>query len=158
MDDSTAHLTWNGFVKIIPGANYTITAENGSMDLKDGTLNLNANGTFTSSAIILEGHKYTKDASGVMTIGDLADADWNLDSVKMDWGTDNTPAASEISNTIVVKDQISGAELSKGGIPIHANKISLTVENTAVPTTAIANLGAEAFVNATVVASFLAEA
>ncbi|MCG9778830.1 hypothetical protein [Photobacterium damselae] len=156
IDKSSAHLTWTGFVKIIPGDAYTITAKDGSMDLKDGTLDLNTNGTFTSSPIVLEGHKYTKDSADNMLIGDFAAASWTLDagSISMDWGS-NTEAAESVTPNIKLIDKNTGIDLTASGAAVpDAEVVDLIVKNDTPATAPAVNLAEQATVKATVIASF----
>ncbi|ABU70619.1 hypothetical protein [Vibrio campbellii] len=59
VDSTSATLSWEADVPvIIPGAWVTFTGEGGSMTLNSGDLNVQANGTFSSTPIKLELHTY----------------------------------------------------------------------------------------------------
>ncbi|MCG9780706.1 hypothetical protein [Photobacterium damselae] len=152
-DISKAALSWTGAVNIIPGNAYTITGKDGSMKLEDGHLTLHTDGTFISSPVVLEGHKYSKDTSGKMLVGDFASAAWSLEpkSISMDWGS-NSEAAANISSNIKLIDKSTMTDLGTGSV--SASVVDLMVQNN-VPTTALVNnLSELATIRATIVASF----
>ncbi|MCG3815973.1 hypothetical protein I3256_08475 [Photobacterium damselae] len=157
-DDSvstgTAH--WYGSAQIIPGTTHTITGENGVLKLEDGELNIQADGTFTSTAVVMESHELTGDDTMAIQdrIGAKVDTVWKLDLAKFDWGSENGAAASEISKNITFTDQISGTSFAVGGSEeVTASQVNMVVEN-ATPTT-VTNAAAEAHVQATFVSTLV---
>lgn len=73
-DTTSATLTWKADVPvIIPGAWVTFTGEGGSMKLKNGDMNIEADGSFVSTPIKLELHTYddlTQTPGDLIVIGD----------------------------------------------------------------------------------------
>ncbi|MCK8083998.1 hypothetical protein [Vibrio sp. 1CM8B] len=104
-DTSVGSVVFSGFVPgFVSNGDIIITGAGGNTDLTayTGSLLINADGTFSSSPIVLETHSYTSD-----TVGDLTEANWTVSQVMI------APATmSEVQPNIVVGDRISTKELT----------------------------------------------
>ncbi len=145
---------WVGSISdIIPGDNIIITGVAGSVDIPSGDLNLQTNGTFESTEIVLETHKY--DSTSLIVTPDLAAATWTLQSVNYSWG-ENQVAKAEVQ----VFNKNAGAIGSNSPLTIGEEitgitDMSLQVKN-AVPLdiTDISDTAASAKVDVTMTAAF----
>lgn len=80
-----ATIHWEGSISdIIPGDNIIITGLNSNVKIDKGNLNLETNGTFDSTDIVLESHAY--DSQSQTIEDDVAVATWTLKSVQYTWG------------------------------------------------------------------------
>lgn len=114
----TKTLVWTGFVPSgQPGSDMIITGLAGQENIAKGLLNINEDGTFTSSTVTVESHVY--DPAG-KTIGDLVDAKWTLASAEVLMGDTDLSAA-----TLVVKgndtDWTVGTELTAPTNTVRVN-------------------------------------
>ena len=76
---------WEGSISdVIPGDNIIITGLNSNVKIDKGNLNLETNGTFDSTKIVLESHVY--DSESQIIADDVAVATWALKSVQYTWG------------------------------------------------------------------------
>ncbi|HIF9104618.1 TPA: hypothetical protein ACX6QA_004304 [Photobacterium damselae] len=150
---SKANAKWTGIANIIPGSAHTITGEGGVLFLSEGDLNLQADGRFTSTPIVMESHKLNNAEGDPIEVGDLVDTDWTLESASFDWGTANAAATAGVADGLKFVDQASGQPITKD-TPITADKISVTVMNE-TSITDVVNPTAEATVEATFVSSFI---
>ncbi len=148
---STAKAKWIGSAQIIPGSKHTITGEDGVMALQDGQLNLKADGTFTSTPVVMESHEITSAAGEPLAIGDKITTEWSVDSVSFDWGSDNAAATAGLSIDVI--DQLSNTTLTKDSA-LEADRVDLVVAN-AEPLKGVVNPAALGTVNATIVSSYI---
>ncbi|MHA6607448.1 hypothetical protein C5F63_18450 [Photobacterium damselae subsp. damselae] len=148
---STAKAKWIGSAQIIPGSKHTITGQDGALTLKDGELTLQADGTFTSTPVVMESHAITSAEGEPMVIGDKIASNWTVDSISFDWGTENTAATAGLAIDIV--DQTTNTPLDKT-TALEADRVDLVVSNTK-PLTGVVNPAAEGTVNATIVSSYI---
>ncbi|MBO2562558.1 hypothetical protein I6M33_18425 [Shewanella algae] len=87
----TKTLVWSGFVPSgQPGTELIITGLAGQDIIAKGDLNINTDGTFTSSTVTVEAHDYTEATS---TIGELANAKWTLASADVSMGDTDLSSA-----------------------------------------------------------------
>ncbi|MBO2639067.1 hypothetical protein [Shewanella algae] len=105
----TKTLVWTGFVPSgQPGTDMIITGLAGQENIAKGSLNINEDGTFTSSTVTVESHVYEPTNK---TIGELVDAKWTLASAEVLMGDTDLSTA-----TLVVKgndsDWVVGQELT----------------------------------------------
>ncbi|EDP60125.1 hypothetical protein [Vibrio sp. AND4] len=122
-DIATATVLWKGVVGgIINGQQIKITGANGGA-IDNGTLTVNSDGTFTSSAVDLEAHEVTPGSNLTLT-----NTDWTL--VKSSVYVDGQ-AANEAK--LVVKDLLQTQELTVDKA-ITGSSLRLTVENDAAIT------------------------
>ncbi|HIF9309621.1 TPA: hypothetical protein ACX6RK_001840 [Photobacterium damselae] len=148
---STAKAKWIGSAQIIPGSKHTITGQDGALTLKDGELTLQADGTFTSTPVVMESHAITSAEGEPIVIGDKIASSWTVDSITFDWGTENTAATAGLAIDIV--DQATNTPLDKT-TAITAERVDLVVSNP-TPLTGVVNPAAEGTVNATIVSSYI---
>ncbi len=149
---TTVH--WVGSIAdVIPGDNIVITGKAGAVEIANGDLNLETNGTFESTEIVLETHKY--DSTSQIVNPDLAAATWTLQSVIYSWG-ENQVAKAEVqvfnknAGTIEPNRALTIGEEMTG-----ITDMSLQVKN-AVPLdiTDISDTAASAKVDVTMTAAF----
>ncbi|ENP8454221.1 hypothetical protein ACEI25_000843 [Photobacterium damselae] len=156
---SQATASWYGTANIIPSDAHTITGKGGIMKLEDGTLNLQADGTFTSTPIVMESHKLDTTITGSVQdqVAEKVATDWNLETASFDWGVVNTATANEILANLVFMDELSGKELTLDGTKIvdGAEGINVSVSNSVVPKSQPVNPAEEAHVEATFVSTYI---
>lgn len=148
---STANATWVGTAQIIPGSKHTITGQDGSLALKDGELTLQADGTFTSTSVVMESHEITSAEGEPMVIGDKIASNWTVDYISFDWGPENLAATAGLAIDIV--DQTTNTPLDKK-TALEADRVDLVVSNT-TPLKGVVNPAAKGTVNATIVSSYI---
>ncbi|MGR5282590.1 hypothetical protein [Photobacterium damselae] len=138
--DPSATLVWQGFVpNKVTGDSLIITGLGGQENIAKGTLNVQADGTFNSDAIIVESHAYD---SASEEIGDLTSSNWKLVSANLTMGsTDVTPATLEVS--------VNGAKVEVGGAIDGVDTLNTTVSQT----TPLTDASGQAQVSVTYVAS-----
>ena len=147
-----AHIRWAGSIAdLIPGDNIAITGEGGITSIPDGDLNLEENGTFSSTDIVLESHQYNNVTFIAET--ELAPAAWTLVDVSYTWGDNNMKNANvEVFNTTAD----ATTALVKGVQMPGLSSMSLQVRNTgALELKDITDKSATAKVNVTMNAAFV---
>ncbi|HIF9068714.1 TPA: hypothetical protein ACX6QT_001231 [Photobacterium damselae] len=148
---SKAKAKWVGTAQIIPGSKHTITGEDGASILKDGELTLQADGTFSSTPVVMESHAITSAEGEPMVIGDKIASNWTVDSISFDWGAENTAATAGM--TIDIVDQTTSTPLEKA-TALEADRVDLVVSNSK-PLSGVVNPAAVGTVNATIVSSYI---
>jgi hypothetical protein len=145
---TTVH--WEGSIAdIIPGDNIIITGKDSSVNIANGTLNLEANGTFDSTEIVLESHDYDNTT---LIIGDMAAATWTLESVQYTWG-ENIVRSSNVEVFDVATPTVA---LVVGTAIPATESMSLNVKNAAPLSPAdITDKTATANVDVTMTAAFV---
>ncbi|MGF1907055.1 hypothetical protein [Aliivibrio salmonicida] len=147
---TTVH--WVGSIAdVIPGDNIVITGEAGAVEIANGDLNLETNGTFDSTEIKLETHDYD-EVTQTIGVG-VVEATWTLQSVDYSWGE------NQISDSVVEVFDTTSATPTEALVvnqPILAtSSMSLKVINTqALDITDITDTTASAKVNVTMTAAF----
>ncbi|MGF1907050.1 hypothetical protein [Aliivibrio salmonicida] len=145
---------WLGSISdIIPGDNIVITGVAGSVKIPSGDLNLQTNGTFESTEIVLETHKY--DSINQTITPELAAATWTLQSVNYSWG-ENQVAKADIQVFNKNAGPIeSNSALTIGEEMAGITDMSLQVKNAvALDITDISDTTASAKVDVTMTAAF----
>ncbi|AWK84144.1 hypothetical protein [Photobacterium damselae] len=153
---SQATANWYGTASIVPSDAHTITGKGGVMKIEDGSLNLQADGSFTSTPITMESHLLddTKGSTVQEQVADKVATTWSLDNASFDWGLENAAAANTAKLTF--KDELSGTTFTVGGgekLP-DVDTVNMTVSNSAV-LAGVVNPAAEAHVEATFVSTFI---
>ena len=141
---------WVGSIAdIIPGDNIIITGLDSNVNIAKGDLNLETNGTFASTEIVLESHAYDSDS---LIISDIAAATWQLKSVQYTWGG-NTMTNSNVE----VFDAANPTTALEVGVDMPAiETMKLNVQNTAPLAPAdITDKTATANVDVTMTAAFV---
>ncbi|MBE3897541.1 hypothetical protein [Vibrio parahaemolyticus] len=116
-DTSTGRVTFSGYVPgFVANGGFIVTGQGGSLAPNDfvGTLSVMGDGTFTTlSPVRLEGHLWTdSDSDGTNDkVGDLQAADWTVTGVHV-----LNVGFESIADSIVVKDGVSGTEVSASNI------------------------------------------
>ncbi|MUJ20977.1 hypothetical protein GNP82_12900 [Aliivibrio fischeri] len=140
---------WVGSISdIIPGDNIVITGGAGSVEIPSGDLNLQTNGTFESTEIVLETHKY--DATSQTVAPELTAATWTLQSVNYTWGENQVSNAEvqvfnknagviESNRALIIGEEIAGiTDMSlqvKNIVPLDITDISDTAASAKVVVT-----------------------
>jgi len=136
---ATATIIWNGAIgATVPGSNLIITGIGGG-DIASGTLFVEDDGTFTSSAVALQARDYTAEVEGGVggigaadaIVGDIQpDASWSyMGSTVMIDGQVTTDAE------VIVTDLLSNTALELGGQTgeeLTAGMIELSISNAKV--------------------------
>lgn len=125
-DEALADAIWTGVIgDSVPSSNLIITGEAGG-DIQQGNLYMNADGTFTSSNVILEARDYTPAGGGIggtdpESIGDRQpEATWTFVSSQVRIGNQATQDATvELYNDQQKMDQ--GTEGSATGGYVQLN-------------------------------------
>ncbi|MUJ38316.1 hypothetical protein [Aliivibrio fischeri] len=143
---------WEGSIAdIIPGDNLIITGNSGATTIATGDLNLEKNGTFDSSEIILETHRYD---SVQRLVGDLTSATWKITDLNYRWGENKIGKTS-----LKVFDMLSASpttELVVGTDILNVERMSLKVKNeTPLDVTDITDTSATARVDLTMTAALV---
>lgn len=119
-----ADIVWSGFVPgSVAGDNLIITGLAGQ-SIENGQLIVATNGTFTSTAVIVEAHDY--DADNKIT-SDLADANWTLSNAQVSYSGGSTATA-------VLEVEANGAPWSVGDQVASEHTLSLTVAQSVAQT------------------------
>lgn len=142
---------WVGSIAdVIPGDNIIITGLDSNVNIAKGDLNLETNGTFASTEIVLESHAYDSES---LIISDIAAATWQLKSVQYTWGG-NTMTNSNVE----VFDSEKPSEALVVGVEMtNIETMKLSVKNTAPLAPAdITDKTATANVDVTMTAAFVA--
>ena len=147
---TTVH--WVGSITdVIPGDNIVITGAGRNVNIANGDLNLQTNGTFESSEIVLETHDYdsTNQTIGANTV----EATWTLLSVDYVWGSNNV-ANAEVQ--VFDKASTTPDEPLVPEMPIlSTSTMSLQVKNEQLAEIGdIEDTSASAKVNVTMTAAF----
>ncbi|MFM2657163.1 Uncharacterised protein [Vibrio owensii] len=125
--DPTATLTWTG---IVPDSNagdtLLITGQGGSLEIQNGTITAQADGTFTSSSIVVEARTNTSGDAANPVVGDLADATWSVQNPTITYGGTFDPTLNE--NLIVFADGVQVTDNSDI-LGAQASTVSLAVGN-----------------------------
>lgn len=112
-----ADIVWSGFVPgSVAGDNLIITGLAGQ-SIANGQLIVATNGTFTSTAIIVEAHNYD-DVTETAT--DLAEANWTLSNAQVSYSGASTPTAD-------LTVEANGSSWAVGDQVASVNTLSLTV-------------------------------
>ncbi|HIF9456569.1 TPA: hypothetical protein ACX6SN_001173 [Photobacterium damselae] len=153
---SSATANWYGSASIVPSAAHTITGKGGVMKLEDGSLNLQADGSFTSTPITMESHALddSKGSTVQEQVAEKVATTWTLDSASFDWGLENAAAAN--SAKLQFKDELSGTTFTVGGGEKLADKdtVNMTVANSTA-LAGVVNPAAEAHVEATFISTLI---
>ncbi|MGI2800864.1 hypothetical protein ACRTC3_20020, partial [Photobacterium damselae] len=156
---SSASANWYGSASIVPSDAHTITGKGGVMAIEDGSLNLLADGSFTSTPVVMESHALdpSKGSTIQEQVADKVATTWTLDSASFDWGLENAAAANTAK--LSFKDELSGSTFTAGGgeTLADADTVNMTVSNT-TPLSGIVNPAAEAHVEATFVSTYITTA
>lgn len=141
---------WVGSITdVIPGDNIIITGLDSNVNIANGDLNLETNGTFASTEIVLESHAFDSES---LIISDIAPATWQLKSVQYTWGG-NTMTNSNVE----VFDSEKPSEALVVGVEMtDIETMKLSVKNTAPLAPAdITDKTATANVDVTMTAAFV---
>lgn len=145
----SAVVNWTG---LMPGSNadgLVITGVAGSLDIPNGTITAEEDGTFTSSSVILESHLNDGDAT-TPVVGALTAATWSVSSKTLAYGGTFDPTLG--ANIEVIADGVAVAD-EADLVAGQAETISLAVQST-TPTD-VATPGDAVQATLTVVASTL---